>query len=344
MNDQQKSEEQIPMEAYQETLPAVLPTPVMVEVKDSVITARKVAVPRDPRLVQQNLKILAAMAGEDWYYRWPVKNKDGSKGWVEGPSVKCAQAVARVYGNCRVDCAVRDTGTHILFEATFIDYETGYSLTRPFQQRKQQNLGKKMDADRQADIVFQIGVSKATRNVICNALETFADFAMDEAKNSLIDKIGKNLEKSRARMLELLKQNNVDLARVEFAYQKKSAEWLAPEIAKMHAEIKAVMDGMASPEETYPPTPEQMATEEKKIDQEVKQEKKKTDDDLSGQIESLIIGLEGCADEKSVNGLIDENEGILKLLDQSGSQDLKKKWFSAYQKKTAPTANLKKGK
>jgi hypothetical protein len=50
--------------------------------------------------------------------------------------------------------AVQDNLTHHVFLARFIDIETGFSVTRPFQQRKSQTLGKKMDADRQADIVF----------------------------------------------------------------------------------------------------------------------------------------------------------------------------------------------
>ena len=53
-------------------------------------------------------------------------------------------------------------------------------MTRPFQQRKGQR-GMRTGDDRALDIAFQIGASKAIRNVICNSLQSFADFAYLDA-------------------------------------------------------------------------------------------------------------------------------------------------------------------
>src|SRR5579885_1131047 len=78
---------------------------VSVIAKTEVITAQRVALPRDYGRIMQRLKALAAMSGEDWYYRFPVKNRrENRTDYIEGPSVKCATAVAREYGNCAVDC------------------------------------------------------------------------------------------------------------------------------------------------------------------------------------------------------------------------------------------------
>lgn len=214
--------------------------------------AQAVAVKRDESAVLSKLKVLAAAAGEDWYYRYPVKNKaKGTTDWIEGPSIKLANDLSRIYGNCEVDCRAQDLGDHWLFHARFIDIETGYSLTRPFQQRKNASrMGG--DEDRRLDIAFQIGASKAIRNVVVNALQTFATFAFEEAKDALVTKIGKRLEEYRTRTVERLSAK-LDIKRVEAAIGRSAKEWLAPDIAKIIATMKAVEDGMATLDESFPP-------------------------------------------------------------------------------------------
>ena len=44
---------------------------------ERVIGAQQVAVYRDDARVMQKLTQLAAAAGDDWFYRFPVKKKDG---------------------------------------------------------------------------------------------------------------------------------------------------------------------------------------------------------------------------------------------------------------------------
>ncbi len=214
--------------------------------------AIKVPVKRDLQEVLRNIKTIATAAGDDFFYSWPTKNKDGTQGVVEGPSVKCANAVSRIFGNCSVRVRAFDQGPHWIFYAQFYDMETGFVYERPFQQRKGQNIGGKMDKDRAADIVFQIGVSKAARNAVCNALSEFTDYAFDVAKEQLVEKIGRNLpkflDKIRARLAEL----KVDPKRVEAIRGKAMAAWTAPDAAKVIAEIQAVADGMAHPDEIWP--------------------------------------------------------------------------------------------
>ena len=224
---------------------------------ERVVGAQKLAVTRDEPRVLQRLAMLAARAGEDWYYRWPVKNKRTNKTeWIEGPSIKLANDVARLYGNDEVETRVIDLGDSWLIYARFTDYETGYSLTRPFQQRKsQRTMGERAtaeDADRSRDIAFQIGVSKAIRNVTVNALQTFADYAFEEAKNSLIDKIGRDLPAWRDRTIQKLAAK-VEIKRAEAVLGRAAGDWLAPDVAQVIAMMKAVSDGMATIDETFPP-------------------------------------------------------------------------------------------
>lgn len=233
-----------------------LPVPMAqaggLSISDGIITAQKVEVRRDLQRVVNDIKVSAAVGGENWYYGWNVKKKDGSHERVEGPSIKCATNVARIYGNCQVDTRVMDSGAHWIIYARFVDYETGFSLTRPFQQRKNQQ-SMKGDADRALDIAFQIGVSKAIRNVVCNALEMLTDLAFEEAKKSLVDKIGKRLEDYKQRVSKRLVELDVVVKRVELVVGRSFNDWRAQEVARVIAQIKAINDGMATVDDTWPP-------------------------------------------------------------------------------------------
>lgn len=210
-----------------------------------------VAVHRDEARILAKLKVMANAAGQRWYYRWTTNNKDGTKGVVEGPSIDCAMAVARLYGNCDINLRVEESITHWTFYAGFRDFESGFTVVRAFQQRKSQKTGMK-DADRQADIVFQIGQSKAIRNVIVNALADFADFAFEAAKGSFVERIGSRLDDYRTKAVKRFGEIGVDIKRVEAVIGKAAKDWLAPDIARIIAELQAISDGMASADETYP--------------------------------------------------------------------------------------------
>jgi hypothetical protein len=220
---------------------------------ERVIGAQKIAVPRNETEILQKLKVLAAAAGDAWYYRWPVKNKKTREiDWVEGGTIGLANDLTRTFGNCEVETRVTDLGDSWLIYARFTDYESGYSLTRPFQQRKnQKTMGD--DVDRQRDMAFQIGASKAIRNVVLNALGTFADFAFKEAKKSLVNNIGEDLLTWRVKTVTRLGELNIDVKRVEAVIGRTAADWLAPDIARIVAVMRAVHDGFSTVDESFPP-------------------------------------------------------------------------------------------
>jgi hypothetical protein len=224
-----------------------------------VFGAQEVAIKRDESELLKKLRVLAAAAGEDWYYRYPVRKKvkdeeTGEEKWVrdyiEGPSIKCANNVSRLYGNDVVDVREFQELNAYVFYARFIDLETGYSLTRPYRQRKSQAT-MKTDAQRQEDIVYQIGVSKAIRNVICNALDMFTSFAAEEAKKSIIEQVGKKLDYYREKVLTRLADMKIDVKLVEIVRGRPVKDWLATDVARTIAELQAIQDGMATVRETY---------------------------------------------------------------------------------------------
>jgi hypothetical protein len=218
-----------------------------------VVTAQKVQQPRDEAKILQRIKTMAAAAGEAWYYRFPVKKKGGGVDYIEGPSIDCTDAVARYYGNCRVDTAVVDQGPTWMIYSRFIDLETGYTLVRPFQQDKAGATLGGDDLARKLAIALAIGTSKSQRNVVDHALRDFTTFAFEEAQKNIVERIGKRMEEYRQRAVERLNALGQDMvARCELAYGRKVGEWLAPDLARIIAELRAIADGMASPDEAWP--------------------------------------------------------------------------------------------
>lgn len=220
---------------------------------ERVIGAQPVAVYRDEQRILQKLSSLAAAAGSDWFYRFPVRTQEGGQDWIEGPSIKLANDVARIFGNNVNEIREIDVGDAWIFYARFTDIETGFSMERAYRQRKGQRSLKTKDADRQLDIAYQIGQSKAIRNCIVNSLQLYSDYAFQEARHSLVDKIGKDVDGWRRRTLESLARLPVDLTRVERVIGRPAAQWLAPDIARIVAMGKAITDGMALAEDVFPP-------------------------------------------------------------------------------------------
>lgn len=215
--------------------------------------AIKCEVYRDEARIFQKLKAAAAYAGTDFFYRFPVKNrKENRTDWIEGPSIVLANELARIFMNCKVDARVVDHGDFWIFYGRFEDKETGYELIRPFQQRKSAGKIGGADEERRLDIAFQIGASKAIRNVVVNALQMFADFAMNEARNALVERIGKDLAGYRQRTAAKLSAM-VSIERVEAIVGKPVKDWLAPDVARVIAMATSVADGMSNLNETFPP-------------------------------------------------------------------------------------------
>jgi hypothetical protein len=231
-----------------------------------VITAQPIKVPRNEARILQKIDVMAAAAGEAWYYRFPVKDKRRGTQYIEGISIDGADAVSRYYGNCRIDCAVTDTGPAWIIYGRFIDLETGYTLIRPFLQPKEgSRLGGDDDA-RRLQIALGIGTSKAQRNVIDHALRDFTTRAFEKAKQNLVERIGARLSDYRARCVEKINELGGDelLKRVERVYGRTSAEWLAPDIARIITELRAIHDGMTTINEAWapPPPPEPSRTDD----------------------------------------------------------------------------------
>jgi hypothetical protein len=211
------------------------------------------AAPRNIQKVMQNLKSLAAANGQRYYYSWPVKNRRlGTTQIVEGPSIKLANDLAQVYGNCITGVVdVQDNGDQMLFTAMFADRETGSIMFRPFQQRVGQDMGMS-DTERAENIVFQVGASKAIRNVVVNALQYYANFTMIEAKKNLVQKVEQNRAKADQFIDDVMAQHNIDARRIEAIIGRSRKDWLVQDVAHVIGQLQLIRDNMASADDIFP--------------------------------------------------------------------------------------------
>lgn len=218
-----------------------------------IITAQRVAVKRDIGRVIQEAQAISAAAGEKFYYRIPFKNrKTGATTYVEGSTIKCAMAAVNIYGNCRIEAfPAQETQGHWVFLARFTDLEKGVTVTRSFQQRKGQDTGMK-DLERRMDMVFQIGQSKAMRNAVVGALGWLTDEMEAYAKRGIVERISKNIEGTRKWLIEQFESFDIVIDRVNRVIGRPAAKWMAPDMAKLFANLNAIKDGMADPDDLFP--------------------------------------------------------------------------------------------
>ena len=225
------------------------------QVKTTYTTAVAVQRPRSLSRVAANVLREAEMAGESFYYGWEVKNKDGSKSLIEGPSIDLTMCLARNYGNCALDVdVVAETGTHFTLRGVFIDLESGFTCPRLFRQRKSQNMGKRMDADRKEDMVFQIGQSKAIRNAIDKAMPAWLiTQAMETAKKAELKKIKpENIALSRAQVVKFFGKYGVSPDRIEAVVGRAVDSWTPEDIVELRGRATALKEGRVSAWELFP--------------------------------------------------------------------------------------------
>jgi len=229
---------------------------MLTRTQTSYTTAMTVQRPRNLNQVASRLDQEADLSGEDFYYGWG-KGKDA----IEGPSVKLALAAVRCYGNCVIDQQpVIETPTSYVFGATFVDLETGFTLTRQFRQSKTWTVYGKMDEERKADIRFQIGQSKAIRNVVLNCIPSgLIERALKRAKSGALQRIEKKIEErtlagAAEDALLALQKCGVSEKLVLSRFGIASAKAINKEnLVIIAGDIRAIQGGQAYAEELYPP-------------------------------------------------------------------------------------------
>ena len=219
-------------------------------------TAMRVARPRAPRLnaIKEACLAEAELLGKGGFYVWDVQTKDGPK-VVHGPSIGMMLVCARNWGDCAVDVEVQEHGRTFVFVASFVDLETGYNLRRAHRQRKSQNIGSGYEAERAEDMIFQIGQSKAIRNVIRNALPRWlteaAENAAADAAYSDVNKVG--VAESAKRGIKAFREDfGVTVEQLVAKIGRPVDDWTARDIVSLQTAMAALHGGEATVDQIFP--------------------------------------------------------------------------------------------
>ena len=262
-----------------EMLPEVQQPGTKMVKQGSFAVAQPCPVKRSMPAIRAALKQSCAQWGERFVYSWEVNQKRRGKAVVEGGTIKLANELIRLYGNCDVRITeIIDRVDAWEISATFLDLETGSSLTRVHMQRKNPNIGMK-DQARAYEISMNIGVSKAIRNVTLNYLGAFAEEAVEEAKKGLQEWVANNTDQANNYINKICEKFEISDARLERSVGVKRSKWTVGQTAGILSSLRGIEDGMIRADDAYPeltdgPSEEKPA-EKAKLEPEAKEEEPK---------------------------------------------------------------------
>jgi len=223
----------------------------------TVVTAQKVMVERDHSKIMRQIKEAAGVAGMRYVYAWNTRNKDGTQTRVSGLTIKGANELSRIFGNCAVEAmpveTERNGEKYLTFFARFTDFESGYSMVRSYQQRLSQadSFGK-MGKDRAMDIVYQIGQSKAIRNVIVNSLDFYAEEMKQLAEKNVVQWVKDNRDKAIGYIQKSQESMQIKTSRLEKYLARSVKDWTESHIASLLMAIRSIEDGFATVNDIFP--------------------------------------------------------------------------------------------
>ena len=224
----------------------------MIQSRTAYTTAMTVIRPRNLNVVVDRCMQEAAIAGDEFYYAW----KQGGS-MIEGLTIGAAMSIARNLGNCAIPVTVEETKDTYIFTATFIDLETGFNLQRGFRQNKKSPKNKSgkdiYEGERGADIVFQIGQSKAIRNVVTSSIPKWLqNKVMAKAKENVVGKI-EQMGKPKATEFVLKKAAALAIpTEILEASFGKQAGWDTIKLVGISGALRGIEDGFLTVAEAFP--------------------------------------------------------------------------------------------
>lgn len=223
----------------------------LVKNETKFMTAVQVQKPRNLTECVGKLDQIVELMPESMYYSWDIKTKYGKNVTVEGPTIGAANAILCALGNniCEIELE-KETDTHWYIKAYYIDLETGSNNSRLFRQRKSQVEGR-YDSERQMDMAFQIGISKAKRNVILESNKWIVDYMMKKAKEMEVKAINKDLTNARENALNYFKNLKIPKKKLEEKLEKPMPMWTAEDVAVLRGYVRAISNGEQSLDEIF---------------------------------------------------------------------------------------------
>jgi hypothetical protein len=217
-------------------------------------TAMKCPVERDLAKIEKNVLFEARKMGANGFYSWSTKNRDGTKGRIEGPTIGLALMLYRNWTNA--DLTVRlvtESQGFYLIEAVFTDLETGTRFPALFKQERHSSGRGRMDNARKDDILFQIGQSKCTRNAILKGIPVWLiELAMAAAKGEDNKSIKRDNGDVIPKLLDSFKQLGVTKKDIEKKIDMPLEEATPAKISWLRGIYSAIKEEMTSVYDEFP--------------------------------------------------------------------------------------------
>ncbi|MDQ7818796.1 MAG: hypothetical protein RDU14_17345 [Melioribacteraceae bacterium] len=247
----------------------------LMQVKAQYTTAIQVVKKRDLNQVIASVENEAAIAGEEFFYNYP---QGGNR--VEGIAIGGALIIARVFGNCAINTRPIEYADKYIVHADFVDFETGFNLTRSYMGKKKTLKNKSGKAiyepERNDEIVYQIITSKAIRNVVSNGVPKYLiTKGIAAAKSNIrkkLEQMGK--EKAVTIILKRAEEAKIPVDRVEENFGKKDS-WDIDKMIMVIGAIRMVEEGYGTINDAFPKggLPETEEPEDQKNEQSPEQSK-----------------------------------------------------------------------
>jgi len=215
--------------------------------------------PRDLKVVRQLALSESRDIGDNFFYQWPVKLKDGTQGRVRGISIEGAYALLRCWRNAIVHSWTdQDMDSYHLY-STFVDLELNIAITRDFKIRKDYTIAGRMDDARKDDMRIGMAQSKSHRNVILKGLpEWLKDVTLKEALNKVRQKLEDDIKsQSKPTIIKKVVTKLGTLGVSEEAILKRfgiaqTSGLETEDLIAIVGDIKALEKGAEFPEVLYP--------------------------------------------------------------------------------------------
>ncbi|OQC18732.1 MAG: hypothetical protein BWX71_02715 [Deltaproteobacteria bacterium ADurb.Bin072] len=219
-------------------------------------TAVRVQKARDLDDVVKAVKKEAEYAADNFYYRWPVKDKrTGKTKNVEGGTIGCALSIARNWTNCVITMEVEEHPGYWIFTPSFVDLETGFTVTRSFKKTKPKSAPGNFEQDRWEDVAFQKGQSQAIRNVVFNGVpQWLRNEAIEVAKQAALNHISRDgIVKSRDKAMGFLSGYGITEDRVKAVIGKALNDFTAQDVQTIRNLCQQIQNGDVSADDAFPP-------------------------------------------------------------------------------------------
>ena len=185
----------------------------MVQTRTEYHCAVSVPKPRQLEKIQEDVLKEAAIAKDDFYYSWKVKDRrNNTEKWIEGGTIGLAQCCFRSWTNCVLDTKIREEKGEWIFNSTFIDVEKGVVMPREFRFKIPLEANGKYDYERTKNMAFQMAQSKNQRDAILNALPRWLkNKAIEVAKEASRKEVeeSKDLSEKRDKAVKFFAQENI---------------------------------------------------------------------------------------------------------------------------------------